>query len=103
MQKTSDTIELLESRFDTWLNEFENKVTKINSQQVDVPKPQTEDKSSEIMAKLQQTETAIGVQVARLELVLDAVSSKFQENTADEVEKIRTISAEVFYKLKKYF
>lgn len=88
MQKTADTLEDLENRLDGWLTSIENKLTEVNGH--------SESKSSsEILAKLNETQAMIAKQVANFDSSVKDMSHRMRDDANLHKDKIQTVFSEV--------
>ena len=88
MQKTADTLEDLENRLDGWLTSIENKITEVNGH--------SESKSSsEILAKLNETQALIASQVANFESSVREMSHRMKDDANLHRDKIQHVFSEV--------
>uniref|UniRef100_A0A0C9RKG0 DDB_G0290503_3 protein n=1 Tax=Fopius arisanus TaxID=64838 RepID=A0A0C9RKG0_9HYME len=95
MQKTADGVELLESRLSGWFTDVGSKLVETNNRRTDTEVPRIHDnRPSEIMAKLNNTEAAIGGELVKLEFALETINNKLGDGperlliVSEEVEKI---------------
>lgn len=106
IQKTSNTVDLLSSRLEGWFNDMDRKLNEIKTKEpafTTTVAPPVVDYSSDIISKLNKTESSLGSQISRLETGLDVVTKKLKESNNNETEKINLVSSEVIIYIKHLF
>ncbi|KAF7996226.1 hypothetical protein HCN44_001858 [Aphidius gifuensis] len=98
IQKTSNTVDLLSSRLEGWFNDMDRKLNEIKTKEsttTTTVAPPVVDYSSDIILKLNETESSLGSQISHLEIGLDVITKKLKESNNNETEKINLVSTEM--------
>lgn len=91
MQKTADTLEDLERRLNNWMSLIESKISQVNNDSSE----SGSDRNSQILSKLDESQTTMAKHFDKLETNMKDMNHKIKNEANQLKEKIQTVASEV--------